>query len=74
MSNENEYRSYILGIVGETDGDDLERARAAFGHRTMKQMQENYGESGETCANILKGYEDRREKHLKAVAWLKTKI
>ncbi len=42
--------------------DNLERAERAFGNRTHDGMQEQYGFSGETCQQILKGYrQDRAE-------------
>lgn len=42
-------------------GDSLERAEMAFHGYTDAQLDQEYGQSGETCREILEGYrEDRR--------------
>jgi hypothetical protein len=42
-------------------GDDLERAKRQFWSCTPDEMQEQYGQSGLTRAEILKGHEADRE-------------
>jgi hypothetical protein len=51
-------------------GDDLERARAAFRGLTSRQMQEQYGQSGQTRQQILDGYEQHAREVEGAVAWV----
>lgn len=41
-----EYKKYILDKVGQTDGDDLERATAAFGRLSEHDLDKQYGQSG----------------------------
>jgi hypothetical protein len=40
-------------------GDDLYRARAAFGHLTEKELDLPHGESGSSRRQILEGYLNR---------------
>jgi hypothetical protein len=42
-------------------GDDLERATAAFKHLSDEQLDKEYGQSGQTCRQILDGYKKRRK-------------
>ena len=51
-------------------GDDLERAKLAFCRYTPLQMQEPHGESGQTRAELLAGYEAHRKEIDGAIAWL----
>lgn len=53
-------------------GDDLYRARAAFRGRTPEQMQEQYGQSGRTFAEILRGYEAHDANVAKALAFVES--
>lgn len=50
-------RKTLLAALSQYRGDDLERARAAFRRCTPEQMQEQYGQSGRTRAEILAEYE-----------------
>lgn len=52
----------ILNALSRVRGDDFERATAAFKHCTPKQMQQEYGASGETRQAILDGYREHVEK------------
>ena len=55
--------------VGNAE-DNLVRAQIMFQSYTPKQMQQKYGESGQTCQQILDGYRTRYnelEAELKAV-------
>lgn len=49
-------KEVILRAMQNAEGDDLERATAAFRGRTPEQMQQQYGQSGSTCAQIIDGY------------------
>ena len=48
----------ILAALRNYRGDDLERAEMAFRHYNPKQLNEEYGQSGKTCLEILEGYSD----------------
>lgn len=58
-----EERAYILKCVGRTDGDDLERAENAFRNLSAQQFDQQYGQSGKTCRQILEGYRTQRAFH-----------
>jgi hypothetical protein len=58
-----EQRDYILNCVGRTDGDDLERAENAFRNLSEQQLDQQYGQSGTTCRQILDGYRTQRAFH-----------
>jgi hypothetical protein len=51
-------------------GDDLHRARAAFRNYTPEQMQKEYGQSGDTPAQILADYEAYERKIDEAILWV----
>jgi hypothetical protein len=51
-------------------GDDLERARWAFQHRTPEQMQELWGQSGRTCQQVLDEYQQHANAVSAALAWV----
>lgn len=46
----------ILEALRQYEGDDYYRAKAAFSGLTYDQMQEQYGQSGQTKQQILAGY------------------
>ncbi len=54
-------------------GDDLYRARAAFRRCSPQQMNEQYGESGKTRAQIIAEYEAFESKVNAAIDWVKSK-
>ena len=69
-------KNYILDLLqneGVAIQDDLNRARATFSDLTPTQMQEQYGQSGETKAHILETYEEKLRDHQAAVSWIKSK-
>ena len=66
-----DHRSVIIGALNSCKGDDTLRARNAFQHHTPTQMQEQYGQSGRTCAEILKGYEESDRAINEKIAWFK---
>ena len=63
-----EIATYIRRALDNAKGDNLERATAAFRNCTPEQMQQEYGQSGETRQAILDGYKAARELHNAAVA------
>lgn len=50
--------------------DDLSRARAVFRRLTPEQMNQKWGQSDDTPAEILKGYESRQAEVEAALRWL----
>lgn len=52
-------------------GDDLYRARLAFKSCTPYEMQQQYGHSGQTRAQILAGYEEHEAEVDAALEWLR---
>jgi hypothetical protein len=51
-------------------GDDLARARWTFKRYTPAQMQEEYGASGRTCAQVLAEYEASDARIDAAIKWV----
>lgn len=51
-----ETKATVLAALQMMRGDDLERAEAAFKHCTPEQLQQPYGQSGYTKAEILQLY------------------
>lgn len=54
-------------------GDDLYRARRAFNGMSEEQLNRQYGESGKTCAQILREYEYHDEAVRAAISWVEQK-
>ena len=67
----NQHQELAIRALGNMMGDDTARARAAFRNRTPEQMQEQYGQSGKTCAHILADYEAHDAKVQAAIDWVK---
>jgi hypothetical protein len=63
----------VLAALERARGDDLARARIAFRNRTPAQMQEQYGLSGKTCAQIVAEYEEHEAEINEAIAWVKAR-
>jgi len=63
-------KEYVVGVMRASRGDNLERARRAFRGLTLKQMDEEYGQSGVPRSEILREYEDQRKRHTEAEIWL----
>jgi hypothetical protein len=61
---------YIQRAIHDRTGDDLERARAAFNWCTPEEMNQKYGASGKTRAEILGGYEQERALATAAMAYI----
>lgn len=65
-----EQADYIRRCVGKSDGDDLERAENAFRNLSEQQLDQQYGQSGKTCRELLDVYRQNRAKHHAAYAAL----
>ena len=61
---------YVQRAVHCASGDNLERARVAFRGRSPGEMEEQYGESGRTCQQILDGYVRERALATVAMKWV----
>jgi hypothetical protein len=68
----NEHAQVAINALECARGDDLYRARAAFRNRTPAQMDEQWGQSGKTCREILEGYEAHEAKINAAIVWVNT--
>lgn len=66
-------KEYVLKILKGACGDDLERATSAFKNCSEETLDSEYGQSGKTCRQILKEYQDDRDKMKKAIAWVESK-
>lgn len=55
-----DYAKTIRKAMRNAHGDDLERAEAAFRGMTDTDLDQEYGQSGSTCREILEGYQQRR--------------
>ena len=67
-----EYRQMAIKALKNQKGDDSYRAKMAFRNCTPEQMQQEYGQSGETRQAILDGYLNRDAKIDRAIEWLKS--
>jgi len=68
----NEHKELAIRALGNMMGDNTARARAVFRNCTPEQMQEQYGQSGQTRAQILAGYEEHDATVLAAINWVKS--
>ena len=67
----NEHKALTIRVLEQARGDDLYRARAAFRNCTPAQLDELYGQSAKTRAEILADYEARDANITAAIAWVK---
>jgi hypothetical protein len=67
----NKHQERAIRALGNMMGDNTARARAAFRNCTPEQMQEQYGQSGQTRAQILADYEAHDAKVQAAMDWVK---
>ncbi len=70
----NEHKQLAIKALEEMRGDDLYRARAAFKNCTPEQMTQKYGQSEQTRAEILAGYEEHDAKVAAALAWVMAQL
>ena len=69
----NEHQKIAIEALEDTKSDNTYRAKLAFKYCTPEQMQQNYGRSGKTRAQILAGYEARDKRIDDAIEWIKSK-
>lgn len=50
-------KELVLFALRSIKSDDYERAKRAFSNFTHVQMQQEWGQSGHTCREILDGYQ-----------------
>lgn len=66
----NEHQQLIIKTLKSHIGDNTARARATFSRCSPAQMNEQYGLSGLTCAEILAEYEAADAKYQAAIDWV----
>ena len=62
--------AFVMGAMQMYRGDDYARAKAAFRNYTPEQMQQQYGQSGHTCQQILDGYKQQNDEWHETWDWL----
>ena len=67
----NAHKELAIRALERMMGDDTARAKAAYRNCTPEQMQQEYGQSGQTRAQILAGYEEHDDKVQAAINWVK---
>ena len=68
----NAHKQIAIQALQNMRGDNTARARAAFRGMSKPQMQEQYGQSGKTRAQILSDYETLDARIDAAIAWIKS--
>lgn len=63
-------KATLMAALRTYRGDDVERARMAFGRYTPAQMKEQHGQGGRTRAEILAEYEEHAAKVEAAREWV----
>lgn len=69
-----EIKKTILAALRSHRGDNYERAKASFQFKTPAQMQQRYGHSDETCAQILEGYRAHVDKVDEAITFVENRL
>lgn len=67
----NEHQLLAIHALTNMRGDDHLRAQITFRNYSEADMQEEYGRSGKTCAEILAGYQERVAKVDAAIEWVR---
>lgn len=52
--------------------DNLYRANIQFGKMSEKELEQEYGQSGRTCGEILHEYQLKRDELKRCVAWVES--
>lgn len=65
-------KQVILNALNCYKGDDLERAELAFKGLPDDMLNSEYGQSGQTCKQILDGYREARAEINNAIMWANT--
>jgi hypothetical protein len=66
----NQHQELAIKALNNMRGDDLYRAKCAFGGYSPEQMNEEYGSSGKTPTEIIAGYEAHEAKVDAAINWV----
>lgn len=66
-----ECRFLAVEALEQMRGDDVHRARTRFRGMPPEQLNEPYGQSGKTCAQILAEYEAHSARIDAAIAWVR---
>ena len=69
----NSYRGLVISALEEMKGDDTYRAMRAFQNFTEAEMNQEYGKSGRTPAEILRAYKEQDAKIDAAIQWVKSR-
>ena len=62
-------KQVILDALSQYMGGDLERAEAAFKNLSEDELNKEYGQSGQTCKEILEEYRERQAEVKNAIMW-----
>lgn len=63
-----------LRIAESSASDDLNRAKSAFNGYTVAQLEEPYGDSGTTRANVLQQYQEQLDDVNEAIEWINRNV
>ena len=66
----NRHQLIAIEALEQMKSEDLARCRWAFRNHTPEQMQEEYGNSGDSCAEVLAGYQRADAKIQAAINWV----
>lgn len=55
-------KEFVIDCIKQRRGDDLYRAQSAFANCTPTEMNELYGESGQTRQQIIDGHKAHKQK------------
>lgn len=68
----NQHKALAIRALERMKSDDTARARAAFRNFTPEQMNQQYGESEKTPAQIIASYESDDAQVDAAINWVKS--
>jgi len=69
-----DYKKTVSCILDQSLGntyDNLFRAKRAFNGLSEEQLNNPYGESGQTCHEVLQGYQDEHDTMHATMEWFK---
>jgi hypothetical protein len=66
-------KEIAIRALRDARGDNFERAKAAFAGLTDEQMQQEYGQSGRTRAEILADYGAHVREINAAIEWVQSR-
>jgi len=65
-----ETKKFVIDCINQRRCDDFYRAKLAFRNCTPEEMNQEYGQSGQTRQQILDGYEQREKQCDEAITEL----